>query len=186
MRDKRWRHPQVIVNGILAIAALITLAFYAWQLHINTKTVELDQRAWVTISSVYLDKLIAIDEAPKISMVLANSGKSPALDVQVSGRCGYGIAPPPFSTGDPVKGVSTPMVLGPNEKMTVRPRSEVPVLSAEVVEQLRNSSIRLFIKGWISYRDIFNKPHRTAFCFAADAKELDELNMETCETSTAD
>src|SRR5207302_7230876 len=131
---------------------------------------------------------ITVGEASKISIIVVNSGKSPALDVQITGRCGYGTAPPSLSASDPVKGVSSPMVIGPGEKITSRPRSQVPVLSAEEVGELRipDSSVRLFIKGWISYRDIFKKPHITTYCFSADGNELGELNMETCETTTAD
>ena len=87
-RDKRWRHPQVIVNGLLAFIAVIAGVIYFGQLqemkratkaaeraanlaNKSIKQVEanerLDQRAWITVRAAVLDNQLAAGQKPSVT-----------------------------------------------------------------------------------------------------------------------
>jgi hypothetical protein len=51
---------------------------------------------------------------------------------------------------------------------------------------LQDSTIRIYEKGWITYRDVFGALHKTTFCFEMDAEDAKNLAMRNCERTTAD
>ena len=114
----------------------------------------LDQRAWVSIRSVKLTTPYSLTGKGRITVAIANSGKTPALYVDMT-RAGFGQSPNPEYS-------STILAAS----MTIAPGSGDDEMFIDVPPA--DPDKKVYLRFAIEYRDIFqqttDKPHETVFC----------------------
>jgi hypothetical protein len=114
----------------------------------------LDERAWVSIKSVTLSTPYFLNRDGQITITLANSGKTPALEV--------GIAKASFGP------VLNALLARPHEvgRMTIAPGSATDTMFISVPPE--DPRTKVYLRIIIEYWDIFQKrtdpPRSTAFC----------------------
>jgi hypothetical protein len=115
----------------------------------------LDQRAWLAVTSVRLTVPYSTESAGQITVALANSGKTPALDAGI--------------TKDSFGDFDNPILSSPGaiDRMTVAPATTSDTLFLSVPPT--NQKSKVYIRFVIEYWDIFQKrgidpPHATVFC----------------------
>lgn len=137
-----------------AKAASAQVALAQESLDATVNQFRLDQRAWVSVKDVKLDKSYSLTENGSIVIDIHNTGKTPALDVGVA-EVGFGQKENPRL--DRVKSV---------ERMTESPGSENDALFADF--PAADPSSKIYIRFVIEYWDVFQKrgdpPHITSFC----------------------
>jgi hypothetical protein len=134
----------------------------------------LDQRAWVGIDA--WGGIPKIGEPFIISVQIKNSGKTPALNVQL------------FSQEEPIKRGEKPTfsyaernsktkgILPPNATMTINLNTTKGVsMNKETMEQLGKEDYVIYVYGKIIYDDVFGESHWIKFCsyLRADFKGYD-------------
>jgi hypothetical protein len=142
-------------------------------LNATMETSRRDQRAWLTIDAVNLPKPLAVGENVVVLIQVRNSGKTPAREVGVLGTV---ISRSSFSevnvTDNATQGLNSRLLVGPNTISVVPLDSDEPVRSQVQIDLIMSGPWRLYAKGIIVYRDIFNLDRHTSFCFFLDGKEL--------------
>src|SRR4051812_40721981 len=103
----KWERRQFIIQTTLAVVGVFGLIVYGWQLYEMRRATEAaaasaraaeagvalardveahDRRPWITITSLKLTKPLVLGETPTIAVTLANSGKTPALQITIAGN----------------------------------------------------------------------------------------------------
>jgi hypothetical protein len=190
-RDKRWRHPQVIVNGALALVGIAAAIIYYGQLSQMKKATKaatdglaltgemnyIDRRAWITVTKITLvgepwaDPLV-LNACPVIRVILRNGGKTPAFDVRTVAAVYYGGGND--VTNWPKKEDSRAMV-GPDSD--TESDFNGPLLINEAAVKFMKDIPYLFINGETTYCDVFKKRHKTRFCFYRSVQSLKGNNL---------
>lgn len=120
-------------------------------------------RPFSHIAQVFLDS-VAVGAKAKLTLIVRNSGQSPAIRAQVSGEVRLG------STKDPIKLHFPAMhwahwMLGANgSEITVPLESDHPVTDEQVAE-LKARSLWILLNGSITYTDIVGDEHITTFAY---------------------
>src|ERR1051325_10357795 len=143
----------------------------------------LEQRAWVTAGEARLEKPLVPGKTATFSIQIVNSGKTPALDVHITGSAYIAREPMPEVPPNAIKESS---LIGPEGQIFAKPETKYAVIDEREIKSIRNAELHLFAKGRITYVDIFEVTHTTTFCFALEGKYLDDFVMRNCETPTAD
>jgi hypothetical protein len=143
---------------------------------------EQDQRAWVAPTSVVLSTLA---EGQLISMIMTNTGKTPAFVTEV--RVGAMVASGPLGTPR-FWGVTTKpskVVLPPNG--TVSKYTKLDSLPKETIDLIVSGKATLYYFGRITYRDVFRDTpaHTTTFCtyYRPEDKLLNACDPKDGDTS---
>jgi hypothetical protein len=140
-----------------ADTAVATLKFTEASAH-------LDQRAWVGVADFVTPELKAGEKAD-FGVIITNSGKTPALKVQVQmiGRMlGKDLV---FSPSYPLKPPgSSVTILDPGMRACVNDLHLTYRFSQGEVDNMRNGIVVMYLFGKISYEDIFRRPHCRTFC----------------------
>jgi hypothetical protein len=114
----------------------------------------LDQRAWVSIRSVKLTTPYSLTGKGRITVAIANSGKTPALYVDMT-RAGFGPSPNPDYS-------STILAAS----MTIAPGSSDDEMFIDVppADPDKTVYLRFVIEYWDIFQQATDKPHETVFC----------------------
>lgn len=140
-----------------------------------------DQRAWLTIGDCVLQKPLAVNEKPSVMIKMTNSGRTPALDVDITARV---IVTDQISEDRLVRTPSgkdvSKSVLGPSASATssftarelIKDQSEIYAIMAE--------HSCLVVSGFVTYSDIFRRNHRTNFCCKITGSALESGVMSSC------
>jgi hypothetical protein len=133
----------------------------------------LDQRAWVSIKDVKLDRPYSLSQTGSITIDIKNSGKTPALDVGVI-KVGFG-----YEENPPLK------VVNKLYRLTEGPNSENDALFASVPQS--DTSRTIYVRFVIQYWDVFQKrgepPRMTIFCgYYPSPKPPFFFNSSGCST----
>lgn len=160
-----WKKVATFVALIIAIGLLATSIFQTQATQraadaardsvlLARDNARLDQRAWVSIRSVKLTTPYSLTAKGRITVAIANSGRTPALYVDMT-KVGFGPLPNPESSST---------ILGAS--MTIAPGSSDDEMFIDVPPA--NPDKMVYLRFVIEYRDIFqqptDKPHETVFC----------------------
>lgn len=180
--DKKYQNWNLLVSSLtlIGVMAYAGLAFSQWREMINATdatedavhearfsrqqaqrsldaTIDqfhLDQRAWVSILSVQLDKPYSINNPGDVVVELANTGKTPALNAAITG--GNFSFLPNFGL-EPLKEI---------KRMVIAPNSNTDEMFLPIPPM--NATTKIYVRFKIEYRDVFQKPtdepHSTTFC----------------------
>jgi hypothetical protein len=190
---KNARNPHwwvAYANVFLVPVGIVALVIYGCQLSrmsdaidLTRETSKLDQRAWVTVAMLNLKKPTigqALEEwDTHIEVVVSNSGKSPALSVEIFGKvfAADRISEDLLMT-KPDESRSRG-VMGPQTATTYSFGTHGEVARAITEKK------ELFISGFIDYIDTFKECHRTSFCALVDPTVPNRINdsgiMTPCE-----
>lgn len=132
----------------------------------------LEQRAWIGVTSIHLIEDMKAEKPIGVVAVMINSGRTVALDMKntmiVHTNVGYldiaDYATHPTEKSGQIKfGLKAPVMnMFPTQTMNLPGYSGVA--NAEAVEAIHDGRRLVYAFGWITYKDIFNKPHETRFC----------------------
>lgn len=165
---------------ICLTAATVVIGAMQWylareQASLAKSTFALDQRAWVTAEAIENTPSAGCEFIPSVK--IRNTGKTPALQLEGSLRLlslkrgqGISVTPsdPPYRRDPnsaqskavlPAGGhvyLSTP-VLDPNTNLPL-------IVTADMSDRYRNGDEVLYVVGYVTYNDIFKKPHWLKFC----------------------
>ncbi len=158
------------MNELLVVAtflvALVTLSLVL----IGWRAMHISERAWLTVKSVRWANWDVPGKTARVTIILQNTGKSPANEVETSFDSDK--RPEPRRSGPmPALDWIDPQrtTVGPDTyvrydwDMSENRRAYRP--SEDDVQDIKNNKLFLFVYGETRYRDIFNKPHRTTWCF---------------------
>jgi hypothetical protein len=128
----------------------------------------LEQRAWVGPTSFLPpgeeDKYFKEGSRPSFGVVITNTGKTPARNVQVRiGRSTFrkGSTFKPIYNDD--GGPSGTIALFPGQPFMLITKPELP-LTAEQVAIIINGEFTLYVYGMVTYEDVFGIKHKSTFC----------------------
>lgn len=172
-RDKRWRHPQVIVNGALAFIAVIAAIIYFCQLQQMKHQLTIDQRAWVAVYAV--EGFPEADKEFVVKTTIRNTGKTFAKHYKgfirpEAFRPGQG-RHPDFSVEENAPTAKPPEVsiglLPPNGEYsgTLNVKENHEKVTPDEIKAVKSGEVILLIHGRIDYDDIFGCHHWTTFCY---------------------
>ena len=162
-------------NVIYAILGYYQLSTMNGQLDRMETDSLLDSRAWVGCSTIG-HKAIVQGQRIEVEVVFTNSGKTPAVDMTFCGSIcirepGYDIITHAASKE------KTTGWLNPTGKGPLAPNSSILLpfssskdleVSKPLAEQIKSGNLVVYVFGRIIYRDIFEREHRTWFCYTAD------------------
>jgi len=122
-----------------------------------------DQRAWVGAMRPHGE--IVADSPLKVTIILKNLGRTPALNVSYKARLHWQPFSEPFKPHDLSTDSSTARgLLQPTEEVTL-PLVEPKPLTKEEVGTIISREFTLYLYGEVSYDDVFAKHHRLKFAY---------------------
>lgn len=175
---------QIILSAFLLAAAIIAACIYGAQLSemgqstaaatkaakaaedsvtLAKESARIDQRAWVAVTGI-----VSLPEANKPFVAnanLRNSGKTFAKSVVVTVHSRVienKIDEPAFEQSPPES--NSVSILPPSADFECGIYN-TKILPQVAIDKLYSGEIRLFVFGKITYKDIFNCPHWTTFCY---------------------
>lgn len=162
-----------LITFLVAVATLVT-AFAAYrQVVISQRQLTLSQRAWLTVKSASFENWDAVGAQAHFVIVLQNSGPSPANQVAtvIDSLKWPDSRPPEHLFHRDTSNLQQGVTIGPSGdivhtwEFTV---DHLPYkLTADDVTKIKNNQLYLFVFGETVYRDIFNEPHHTRWCWYA-------------------
>jgi hypothetical protein len=150
-------------SKIAAAAALSQAANSEKALNTTIDNFHSEQRAWIGMLGVKNLKISAGQEA-KFEVLFENTGKSPALNVEVdvTGKSIPSNAEMTFTYPTP-SGIRSNMVVQPGMREMI-PSAGGTIPTGEQIEAIKTGQAILYLYGKVSYNDVFNIPHHTTFC----------------------
>ncbi|MEX2304158.1 MAG: hypothetical protein WD733_24660 [Bryobacterales bacterium] len=125
---------------------------------------QLDQRAWVTVNRIELKEELSEGKEFVVFFYSQNTGQTPAIDYAAGSRLYLLPQEPPverFGFSDEPAG-SHP-IIGPSGGI-VDGRSRPWTPAATAIRGYVAGINRLYLRAFVSYRDVFGVPHWTAIC----------------------
>ena len=154
----------------IEIATLVVLATYTLLTGLLVRQTQtamaLDQRAWVGVYRYTIDREPVTSEPFNFKLWLANTGKTPALELTDKGAIFIG-------PNEPTRSFEELGVQTGTSHTTLFPTGTTSLYSvdhgregipAEIATAYRERRHRFYILGRIEYRDIFGKDHWTEVC----------------------
>jgi hypothetical protein len=146
---------------------------------------QLDQRAWVSVESVRLVKPLSVGEEPVVSIVVKNSGRTPAQRLACISNLYIAVdRVPENETGIPA-GQKSEATIGPTTTFEILTKEQPRIKSQMEIDEIKSGRNPLFVTGIISYVDVFQKSHRTDFCWVFYGASLDRLNAVSWSTGNS-
>jgi len=142
------------------------------------KQFELEQRAWM--SPTFAATPLEEGKPFKIITTITNSGKTFAKNIKVyvaSAYIGPDVPPDCSDTFFKKHFVQTSMVIFPNQAISIT--EDRPVVIKEVLDSLQSKRKKFYLRGLITYNDIFQQIRFSQFC-SYFAPELN--NFAPCKT----
>jgi hypothetical protein len=144
------------------------------------ESMRLDQRAWVGPSDSPPPRDLRVGGKPTFSVIIFNTGKTPALHMKESVIWTPAFAGEPFK---PIYGKNAPQrsasALFPNHGVIASSRGQ-SILTQANIDDLKAGKYIIWFYGSISYDDTFAKPHHTFFCFFYTGEDF--TAPKTCAT----
>lgn len=163
--------PQGMFNFVVAVATALLVVITYWQYSMQV----IDGRAWVGVSRQSGPAEVVASSDIIFSVVVRNSGKTPALNVthrvRYEGKRKNETFVPVYSDVSTQRGIGSVGVLAPGAEVEL---GTLPFrLPQDWMKHLMNGEGILYIHGQIEYEDIFQQPHCTAFCilYESDPKK---------------
>jgi hypothetical protein len=206
----RYETLQIVLTAFLLAAAIIGACIYGAQLSemqkatvaatdaakaardsvtLASENTRRDQRPWLTLTTVNLVKPLTATEPPLVAVTIENSGRTPALDVTVHARvfARSDFAEEHLMTEAEGK-VRSRAIIGPGTTTGSLFGGGTKTLGEEHVAAIAADKSRLYISGFVKYRDVFDCWHQTTFCFWISGNvTLERLMMVPCDIgNTAD
>jgi hypothetical protein len=164
------------LTALLLLAQVGQVYLIKKQWEASTEVFRSDQRAWIGIVGISLDKPFGEGDETVVTVVIKNTGKFPAAF-----RVGMNVT----------HGFDYPMkenagIIG-NEKSlgngAIFSGNEVPFSLRQPNAIYKNGFMPpfIYVHGYIWYTDAFGK-HTTSFCFYVDTKRPDE-GLQMCSTN---
>jgi hypothetical protein len=142
------------------------------------EAMRLDQRAWIVWAGT--EGIPELDKPWTIRTHFTNSGRTPAKNVKVN--CALRTAKADSALDFRVVQTDpTPTIIAPNDATThcVLNPLTVEKVTQEALNVFSRKEIIIFIYGFVTYDDIFRKPHWVIFCHAM---EPDGKSWIACKT----
>jgi hypothetical protein len=199
-RDERWRHPQVIINGILAVVGIFAASIYLGQLHQMKKATRasrvaaiaardsvnvakeanaLDRRPWVTVAGVKLDKALTKgDEKITIRVTWSNSGRTPAFDAALNARVfvsSITLKQEEMEFSGPIKDDprGSRIIIPPQSGSATSIKESDETISDFQIKDVKEGNSLIYVIGNLEYIDqISNAKHKASFCYWFSGGEL--------------
>lgn len=136
---------------------------------------ELENAAFVGIKSGKLDEPLHVGTSQKITIIILDSSRTPAFNLNVQQDWALRASEPPDLTPRPMD--------QPARKGTVTPGVDsaihfwIPNLTAQDVDDITNFRKFIYVFGKIEYDDIFGNHHWTNFCLQQHPTTQD---MDVC------
>jgi hypothetical protein len=191
------RTKRVIIWGCIAwIAAGIGIAAKLYQhaddsdSKVSTADALLNEsdRAWLTVKGATLMPDFAVGKQLRVVIRITNTGQTPAQDVIVTGDVvsRESIDLVEFKTDSLAGPAPSRMVIAPGTTGTVVISHRAPIPTQAHIDAFVQGTYTVFARGFILYRDVRGKGHRTLYCFKAsgsDFKTMSELGvgMSACD-----
>jgi hypothetical protein len=173
VENRKWSSQEralFVVNCLLFLATLGMFIVAQQSLSVTRESVEDVQRAFLFMkdANIYGEAPAIDPNAPNkyfgfVVVDMQNSGDTPARNLQMrTSECiRQGDLPPDFSYPDlpSFEPVKRPFIAGPKSEF----RSMLAVPKPLFVPA-RAGTKNLFVWGWMTYKDVFRRDHRTEFC----------------------
>lgn len=131
---------------------------------IANKSVEVEERPWVGVTAIDLTDDVAFGKTPASIMTVQNTGRSPAIHVEIEHRmnayCGQFPAKPVY---EPAKPPSRTILLPGFPLKTDETKFTEPI-SGESMAILKRDDCSFYVFGKITYADTFGKVHWRHVC----------------------
>src|SRR6266853_3346189 len=171
---EKWERVAVNVGTLVA---LIGLYFLNESISASTKSLKIQQRAWLGISQAVLNHEPKDGEKVSVELSIVNKGISPAFDVSIKDRLSI-FAKPIADDWKLVRHDTRGTIfqdapgLAVTRGLIVDPGTEAAYMKGD---------LKIWITGEIRYSDAFGRPHWTRFCFSHDRTQNLAL-FSNCET----
>lgn len=133
-----------------------------------------DQRPWLTVKSATLIQDFAVGKALRAVIRVTNTGRTPALDVVITGDIvsREAIELVAFEAEKLSGPASSVMVVAPGAVATVEITSGNTTIQSQAhIDGLLDGPYKLFARGFIAYKDISGNSHKTLYCFKAEGRD---------------
>jgi hypothetical protein len=128
---------------------------------------EVSERAYVGIISVVMDRDLTDGQESKITVTIANGGRTPAFSMRTKHYYSWGPAAVPNPrTYAPLNVVSTDILIPSVE--AVQASDKVANLHEPSITLIRDGTILLEAYGIIEFTDVFKKKRFTKYCYRYD------------------
>ncbi len=163
---RTWRHifkdPTSVFTGGLALFTIGLVLIGIRQVWVSRDIGKRQLRAYISPDKFVLKNAIG-PIAPSLVAVFKNSGQTPAFHMTCCSDIGWGRFPPSinFSLAEDVLGGSRGTI-GPGACFT----QDYPLgkpFSEDDKRGLESEKAAIYFYGYVSYRDIFDEPHKTRF-----------------------
>jgi hypothetical protein len=135
------------------------------QLEHSKEIHQLSERAWIVLKSAALKHPIKVGEAPEISIIFTNTGRTPASNANFKTWVHIADSHTPADKlhrpdlpGRPSQGVIPPGMLF---SQNIAPRI---TLTDQTMQRLTREEQQFYLYGLVEYHDIFDHSWMTAFC----------------------
>lgn len=159
----------IIAAFIQAIAAVIAVCVVKKELRQNKENNERQLRAYVTVSDVSIGAHESDPRKFRVSAKFQNSGQTPAIDVSavIHGAVRHGTE---FTCDRPmesVEGGRSSLVIGNGSKPAIVSHA-VDLYQGLTASEVLTGDYSVFAYGVVKYRDAFDAPHETEFCYVSN------------------
>jgi hypothetical protein len=178
--DRKSWLPDRLESWCVVGTLMVTVLFSSWQGCQLQKSIELDQRPWVAISSkdVHLRDILKDGTTNLIGVTYENSGKSPALNTAIRATSFYDERFPLPDGNLALTQVAVPRVTIPPNGSLNTPVPITPLDSNEF-SKLGTGQLHLYVICNIDYEDIFKNKRRSEFCLVL--KDPTKTTMSLCD-----
>lgn len=152
------------------------------------------KRAWMTVKSATLIQDFAVGKPLRAVIRVTNTGQTPALEVIVTGDIvtRESIELVPFETEKLAHAPPSVMVIAPGAigtvEITSKSKGQIGLIPSQAhIDAFLDGPYMLFVRGFITYKDVDGKTHKTIYCFKAegrdDLRRMTELGvgMSACD-----
>lgn len=163
--------PRFLWTVLIASAIGLVLHRTLWSEELTT--VGEADRAWVTLSTAHLVNLPALGVNPMVRVVVLNTGRTPALDVEIGGNVFSRNSSAPLELAGPFEGErKSKVTLGAGVPYTVFLDSTEPFTKQTQVDAVLTGQNALYATGSVIYKDIGGGERRTDFCLKTGGEDL--------------
>jgi len=141
----------------------------------------LEQRAWISVTTATLVHPLSEDTKPIVRLRIKNSGKTPAIKVQIIGEAYFACTPKERTETSTVNGET---VIGPD--CALYPEIIVDQLMNDtLINWIRINHNSIYVTGEVTYCDIFKRLHAAQFNFSLKGHNVDKRTFTACPTGNA-
>jgi hypothetical protein len=131
-----------------------------------------EQRAWIGVKSLEIDPGIEVGNAPTTSIIIENSGRSPAIgmrsDFNLTQVCGTAFPKRPFYDSR-MASLSSALLLPGATTPTIH-NQFLKTITEQESGRYRSGDCVLYVHARITYMDIFRRAHWRHFCVSWDTR----------------